>query len=72
MELKPLRSADKRNMKVTFYLSDELYSAYKSLQKQAKEIGFRVDLTNDFSTWFSTQLEEAKTALEAKQKFKNR
>jgi len=49
MELKPLRSADKRNMKITFYLSDELYTEYKNLQKQAKDLGFRVDLTNDFS-----------------------
>jgi hypothetical protein len=63
MELKPLRSADKCNMKITFYLSDELYTEYKSLHKKAKDFGFRVDLTIDFSTWFSRQLEQAKTAL---------
>lgn len=63
MELKPIRSADKKNMKITFYLSEVLYSDYKETQKKAKNLGYRIDLTNDFSTWFSTQLEQTKNAL---------
>ena len=43
MELKPLRSADKKAMKITFYLSEELYSRYKDLQKKAKSRGYRLD-----------------------------
>ena len=59
MELKPLRSTDKKYMKITFYLSEELYSNYRDLQKRAKSLGFKLDLTNDFSAWFTKQIEEA-------------
>jgi hypothetical protein len=64
MELKPIRSIDKKNMKVTFYLSEILYSQYKGIQKKAKELGYKVDFSNDFSSWFAEQLEQAKSALE--------
>ena len=63
MELKPLRSADKKAMKITFYLSEELYSRYKDLQKKAKSRGYRLGLTGDFSGWFTRQLAEAETKL---------
>ena len=69
MELKPLRSLDKKNMKVTFYLSEELYSKYKSLQKKAKTLGYRLEFSNDFSSWFAIQLQEADLSL---QKIKKR
>jgi len=64
MELKPIRSLDKKNMKVTFYLSAELYSNYKNLQKRAKTSGFKLDLSKDFSIWFSQQLDEANLSLQ--------
>jgi len=64
MELKPISSADKKNMKITFYLSEELYSSYKDLQKRAKKQGFKMDLTSDFSVWFSGQLEDAEFSLQ--------
>jgi len=64
MEIKPLRSSDKKNMKVTFYLSETLYSQYKNIQKKAKELGYKVDFSNDFTSWFAGQLQEAKRALE--------
>ncbi len=63
MELRPLKSINKKNMKITFYLSEELYKNYKSLQKQAKSRGYRLDLTSDFSQWFSRQLEEAEESI---------
>jgi hypothetical protein len=63
MELKPIRSIDKKNMKVTFYLSETLYSQYKNIQKKAKELGYKVDFSNDFTTWFSRQLQEAEVAI---------
>ena len=64
MELRPLRSIDRKNMKVTFYLSELLYSEYKNLQKRARESGYKIDFNNDFTVWFEKQLEEAKNALE--------
>lgn len=63
MELKPIRSTDKKNMKITFYLSEELYSKYKHLQKMAKNHGYKLDLTNDFARWFEKQLGEAERAI---------
>lgn len=63
MEIRPIRSADKKNMKVTFYLSETLYSQYKNLQKRAKSLGYKVDFSNDFTSWFSGQLQEAENAL---------
>lgn len=63
MELRPIKSTDKKNMKITFYLSEELYQKYKTLQKQAKTRGYRLDLTSDFSTWFSKELEEAEQSI---------
>ncbi len=63
MELKPLRSADKKYMKITFYLSGELYSNYRDLQRRAKSLGYKLDLTGDFSTWFSKQIQEADLSL---------
>ena len=59
MELKPLRSADKKYMKITFYLSEELYSNYRRLQGRAKSLGYKLDLTSDFSVWFAKQIDEA-------------
>jgi hypothetical protein len=64
MELRPIRSLDKKNMKVTFYLSEELYSSYKNLQKRAKSLGYWLDLSKDFSNWFSQQLNEADLSLQ--------
>jgi hypothetical protein len=64
MELKPIRSVDKKNMKITFYLSEELYSNYKNLQKRAKTLGYRLDLSKDFSVWFTKQLDEAHLSLQ--------
>ena len=43
MELKPIRSIDRKNMKITFYLSKELYSSYKDLQKKARSKGYKID-----------------------------
>ncbi|KAA3614955.1 MAG: hypothetical protein D8M58_10910 [Calditrichaeota bacterium] len=63
MELKPLRSADKKYMKITFYLSEELYSNYRDLQKRAKTLGYKLDLTSDFSVWFNKQIEEAEASI---------
>lgn len=63
MELKPLRSLDKKNMKVTFYLSEELYSNYRNLQKRAKTVGYKLDLAKDFSVWFAKQLDDANLSL---------
>ena len=63
MEIKPIRSIDKKNMKVTFYLSETLYSQYKNIQKRAKALGYKVDFSNDFTTWFAGQLQEAERAL---------
>jgi hypothetical protein len=63
MELKPIRSIDRKNMKVTFYLSEELYSSFKELQKKARSKGFKVDFNADFTSWFSSQLEEAQKAI---------
>jgi hypothetical protein len=68
MELKPIRSIDKKNMKITFYLSEELYSTYKNLQKRAKVKGYKLDLSSDFSIWFSNQLEEANQSLQKVEK----
>ncbi len=59
MELKPLKSADKKYMKITFYLSQELYTSYRDLQSRAKSLGYKLDLTNDFSKWFADQIAEA-------------
>ena len=64
MELKPIRSVDRKNMKVTFYLSEELYSLYKELQKKARLKGYKVDFNADFSGWFSAQLKDTQRALE--------
>jgi hypothetical protein len=64
MELKPIRSVDRKNMKITFYLSEELYSQYKDIQKKAKSKGYRIDFNADFSAWFSKQLDHANTAVE--------
>jgi len=64
MELKPIRSIDKKNMKITFYLSEELYSSYKKLQKRAKTLGYRLDLSKDFSVWFARQINEAELSLQ--------
>ena len=64
MELKPIRSVDRKNMKITFYLSEELYSQYKDIQKKAKTKGYRIDFNADFSGWFSKQLDHASTAVE--------
>ena len=64
MELKPIRSLDKKNMKVTFYLSEELYSNYKNLQKRAKTLGYKLDLSKDFSVWFARQLDQADLSLQ--------
>ena len=64
MELKPIRSLDKKNMKITFYLSEELYSHYRELQKQAKSLGYKLDLAKDFSGWFAKQLADADTSLQ--------
>ena len=64
MELKPIRSVDRKNMKVTFYLSEELYSSYKELQKKARLKGYKVDFNADFSGWFSSQLKETQRAIE--------
>ena len=63
MELKPIKSADKKYMKITFYLSEELYSNYRNLQSRAKSLGYKLDLTNDFSIWFAKQIEEADTSI---------
>ena len=63
MELKPLRSIDRKNMKVTFYLSESVYSEYKSVQKKAREAGYKVDFNSDFTYWFTKQIEAAKRAL---------
>ena len=63
MELKPLRSADKKYMKITFYLSEELYANYRELQKRAKALGYKLDLTNDFSGWFTKQIEDADASI---------
>jgi hypothetical protein len=63
MELKPIRSIDRKNMKVTFYLSEELYSSYKELQKKSKIKGYKVDFNADFSGWFSAQLKDAEKAI---------
>ncbi len=64
MELKPIRSLDKKNMKVTFYLSEELYSNYRDLQKRAKVVGYKLDLSKDFSVWFAQELKEANLSLQ--------
>ncbi len=64
MELKPIRSIDRKNMKVTFYLSEELYSSYKEIQKKARSKGYKVDFNADFISWFSDQLKEAQIAVE--------
>jgi hypothetical protein len=64
MELKPLRSIDRKNMKITFYLSEELYSLYKDIQKKARSKGYKIDFNTDFSNWFSKQLNEAHTAID--------
>ena len=64
MELKPIRSVDRKNMKVTFYLSEELYSSYKAIQKKARSKGYKIDFNADFSNWFSSQLIEAGKAIE--------
>jgi hypothetical protein len=64
MELKPIRSIDRKNMKITFYLSEELYSLYKELQKKSRIKGYKVDFNADFSGWFSTQLKEAQRAID--------
>lgn len=64
MELKPIRSIDRKNMKVTFYLSEELYSSYKDIQKNARSKGYKIDLNTDFSNWFSNQLKDAQKAVE--------
>ena len=64
MELKPIRSVDRKNMKITFYLSEELYSSYKEIQKQAKSKGYKIDFNADFTNWFSRQLSEAQLAIE--------
>jgi hypothetical protein len=50
-------------MKVTFYLSETLYGQYKNIQKKAKALGYKVDFSNDFTTWFAGQLQEAESAL---------
>jgi len=68
MELKPLRSADKKYMKITFYLSEELYSNYRDLQRRAKVMGYKLDLTNDFSIWFAKQIEEAEMSIKKVEK----
>ena len=59
MELKPIKSADKKDMKITFYLSEELHANYRNLQGKAKALGYKLDLTNDFSKWFAEQIAEA-------------
>jgi hypothetical protein len=64
MELKPIRSIDRKNMKITFYLSEELYSSYKEIQKKAKLKGYKIDFNADFSNWFSEQLNHAQKAIE--------
>ena len=64
MELKPIRSLDKKNMKITFYLSEELYSNYRNLQKGAKIVGYKLDLSKDFSVWFAQQLDDANLSLQ--------
>jgi hypothetical protein len=64
MELKPIRSIDRKNMKITFYLSEELYSSYKEIQKKAKSKGYKIDFNADFTNWFSRQLSEAQMAIE--------
>ena len=64
MELKPIRSIDKKNMKVTFYLAEELYSNYKDLQKRAKSLGYKLDLSRDFSNWFARQLDQANSSIQ--------
>ena len=63
MELKPIRSIDRKNMKITFYLSKELYSSYKDLQKKARSKGYKIDFNAEFSIWFSKQLNEAQEAI---------
>ncbi len=68
MELKPLKSADKKYMKITFYLSEELYSNYRELQRRAKTLGYKLDLTGDFSTWFASQIEDADTSIKKLEK----
>jgi len=64
MQLKPIRSEDKKNMKITFYLSEQLYSNYKDLQKRAKSKGYRLDMSGDFSHWFARQIEQAEKAIQ--------
>ena len=64
MELRPIRSVDRKNMKITFYLPEELYSNYKSLQKRARSLGYKLDLAKDFSVWFAGQLEAAENSLQ--------
>jgi hypothetical protein len=68
IELKPIRSLDKKNMKVTFYLSADLYTDYKNLQKRAKSLGYKLDLSKDFSTWFARQLQDADVSLQKLEK----
>ena len=64
MELKPIRSIDRKNMKITFYLSEELYSSYKDIQKKARTKGYKIDFNADFSNWFAEQLDDAQMAIE--------
>ncbi len=64
MELTPIRSLDKKNMKITFYLSEELYSNYRNLQKRTKTVGYKLDLSKDFSVWFAQQLDDANLSLQ--------
>jgi hypothetical protein len=64
MELKPIRSIDRKNMKITFYLSEELYSLYKDIQKKARLKGYKVDFNADFTNWLSKQLNEAQAAID--------
>jgi len=64
VELKPVRSIDRKNMKVTFYLSEELYSSYKDIQKKARSKGYKVDFNADFSGWFYDQLQDAQKSIE--------
>jgi len=64
VELKPVRSIDRKNMKVTFYLSEELYSSYKDIQKKARSKGYKVDFNAAFSGWFYDQLQDAQKSIE--------
>ena len=64
MELKQIRSLYNKKMKITFYLSEELYSNYRNLQKRTKTVGYKLDLSKDFSVWFVQQLDDANLSLQ--------